>query len=191
MRHPGDPHYWRRGNVTKDEEFKRSIQDWQDYIENNYEARHSVQLLPGEIHDIQAHLLSFNDLYHLMLWTIIILGIKMFLRVEEVLELTMEQFVEEYSQVIEDDVKGLCAKIKGKRDVSWLHFMIWHDEECPEFSANYAVLIWVKLSGITSGQLFPPKEELAYVRSSGHTNNHLSYESFLGVMKHLLLNVLK
>jgi hypothetical protein len=68
MRHPGDPHYWHHGNVTKDKEFKRSKQDWQDYdIENNYEARHSVQLLPGEVCNIQAHLLSFNDLYHLML----------------------------------------------------------------------------------------------------------------------------
>jgi hypothetical protein len=82
MRHPGDPHYWRRGNVTKDEEFKKSIQDWQDYAEQNYEARKSAQLLPGEVRDIRTHLLSFNDLYHLMLWTIIILGIKMFLHVE-------------------------------------------------------------------------------------------------------------
>jgi hypothetical protein len=85
----------------------------------------------------------------------------MFLDVEEVLELTIEQFVKKYSQVIEDDVKGLCAKIKGKHDASWLHFMIWHDEECPEFSANYAVLIWVELSGITSGQLsFHQKKNL-------------------------------
>jgi hypothetical protein len=126
-----------------------------------------------------------------MLWTIIILGIKMFLRIEEALELTIEQFVEEYFQVTGDEVKALCAKIKGKRDDSWLHFMIWNDEDCPEFSASYAVLIWVELAGITSGRLFPRKEELVHIRSCGHTNNNLNYETFLGVMKHLLLDVLK
>jgi hypothetical protein len=191
IRHPGDPHYWRRGNVTKDEEFKKSVQDWQDYAEHNYEQRSSAQLLPGEVRDIRIHLLSYNDLYHLMLWTIIILGIKMFLRVEEVLELTVEQFVEEYFQVSEDAVQGLCSKIKGKRDPTWLYFMVWNDGDCPEFSASNAILIWVRLSGITSGRLFPPKEELEAVKSSGHTDNHISYECFLGVMKHLLIVVLK
>jgi hypothetical protein len=191
MRHPGDPHYWRRGNVTKDEAFKKSVQDWQDYADKHYEQRSSAQLLPGEVRDIRIHLLSFNDHYHLMLWTIIIVGIKMFLRVEEVLELTVEQFIEEYFQVSEDTVKGLCAIIKGKRDPDWLHFMIWNDEDCPEFSASNAILIWVRLSGITSGRLFPPKEELDHVMSSGHTDNHFSYDSFLGVAKHLLIDVLK
>jgi hypothetical protein len=48
------------------------------------------------------------------------------------------------------------------------------------------------MSGITSGQLFPPKEELENVKSSGHTDeNHLTYDCFLGVMKHLLVNILK
>jgi hypothetical protein len=115
----------------------------------------------------------------------------MFLRVEEVLELTVEQFIEEYFQVSEDTVKGLCAIIKGNRDSDWLHFMIWNDEDCPEFSASNAILIWVRLSGITSGRLFPPKEELDHVKSSGHTDNHLSHDSFLGMMKHLLIDVLK
>jgi hypothetical protein len=191
IQHPGDPHYWRRGNVTKDEEFKKSVQDWQDYAEHNYEQRSSAQLLPGEVRDIRIHLLSYNDLYHLMLWTIIIVGIKMFLRVEEVLELTIEQFVEEYFQVSEDAVQGLCSKIKGKRDPGWLHFMIWNDIDCPEFSACNAILIWVRLSGIKSGQLFPPKEELDLVKTMGHTDSHLSYECFLGVMKNLLIVVLK
>jgi hypothetical protein len=191
IRHPGDPHYWHQGNVTKDEEFKKSVQDWQEYAEHNYEQRCSAQLLPGEVRDLRIHLLSFNDLYHIMLWTIIILGIKMFLRVKEVLELTVEQFMDEYFQVSEDSVKGLCAKIQGKRDPKWLYFMIWNDTDCPEFSASNAILIWVGLSGITSGQLFPPKEELGNVKSSGHTKNHLAYDCFLGVMKHLLVNVLK
>jgi hypothetical protein len=118
--------------VTKDEEFKKSVQDWQEYAEHNYEQRCSAQLLPGEVRDLWIHLLSFNDLNHLMLWTIIILGIKMFLRVEEVLELTVEQFMDEYFQVSKDSVKGLCAKIQGKRDPKWLYFMIWNDTDCPQ-----------------------------------------------------------
>jgi hypothetical protein len=69
--------------------------------------------------------------------------------------------------------------------------MIWNDTDCPKFSASNAILIWVEMSGITSGRLFPPKEELENVKSSGHTENHLTYDCFLGVMKHLLVNILK
>jgi hypothetical protein len=107
IRHPGDPRYWHQGNVTKDKKFKKSVQDWQEYAEHNYEQRCSAQLLTGEVRDLWIHLLLFNDLYHLMLWTIIILGIKMFLHVKEVLELTVEQFMDEYFQVSEDSVNAI------------------------------------------------------------------------------------
>jgi hypothetical protein len=69
--------------------------------------------------------------------------------------------------------------------------MIWNDTDCPEFSASNAILIWVEIFCIMSGQLFPPREELDNVKSSGHTENHLTYDCFLGVMEHLLVNILK
>jgi hypothetical protein len=154
MHHPGSPQYWHRGNVVKDEGFKSCVQEWEEYIVEHYEARSSAQLMPGELQQIHTHLLSFNDSYHLMLWTIIIVGVKMFLCCEEALDLTVEHFLQQYVQVYADGVKGISAKIKGKRDKRWKYFMLWHDKDCPEFSASDAVLIWMAVSGIKSGKLF-------------------------------------
>ena len=185
--HPGKPQYWPRGNVTRDADFKTEVAKWDTYIGAHYESKSAIILLPGELRDIRTHLLSHNDSYHLMLWTIIIVGVKLFLRCEEAIELTVEQFVMEYFQVDADAVVGLCAKIKGKRDAKWGHFMLWHDSECPEFSASSAVLVWLHVSGIKSGRLFPKREDLDLRRS--HNDEHLQYPSFLAHLKHLLHTV--
>ena len=86
--HPGSPKYWRRGNVSNEKSFADEISKYELYVVNHYEARHTKAFLPGEIRDIRTHLLSFNDLYHLMIWTILIVAIKLFLRIEEALEMT-------------------------------------------------------------------------------------------------------
>jgi uncharacterized membrane protein len=53
-----------------------------------------IAFLPGELHDIQNHLISHNGLTHLMFWVITIVGVKLFLRIDEqVLELDYEQFL--------------------------------------------------------------------------------------------------
>ena len=70
--HPGKPQYWPRGNVTRDADFKTEVAKWDTYIGAHYESKSAIILLPGELRDIRTHLLSHNDSYHLMLWTIII-----------------------------------------------------------------------------------------------------------------------
>jgi hypothetical protein len=50
--------------------------------------RSTIAFLPSELRQIRKHLLSSNRLECLMLWVIIVLGIKWFLRIDEVLELT-------------------------------------------------------------------------------------------------------
>lgn len=184
--HPGNPKYWRRGNVSNDKSFAEAISNYETYVLNHYEARRTKAFLPGELRDIRTHLLSFNDLYHLMIWTILIVAIKLFLRIEEALEMTVEQFETEYFIVTEDDVEGLCVRIKGKRDKVPLDFALWNDKECPEFSACQAILIWISLSGIKSGKLFPQKEDLG--KGESFTTNY-SYSAMLEILKSLSENV--
>jgi hypothetical protein len=190
--HPGDPHYWRRGNPCQDPTFSEAVSAIDAYITDKYTVRRTYAFLPRELRDIRTHLISFNDPSKLMLWTIIILGVKLFLRVDEVLELTYEQFAMPYCIVNKDGVKSLCVKIKGKRDSTPQHLMIWDDEDCPDFSALRALLIWLALTGITSGKIFPPKPSLK--QGPGYVDggqDSLKYKTFLSAIKKLSKDVLK
>jgi hypothetical protein len=101
------------------------------YVENMYEMRSTIAFLPGKLCEIHNHLLSHNDLKHLMLWVINLVGVKLILRINEALDLKYEQFLRAYFVVKDCNIESLLAKIKGKRDDKWLHFAIWDDKDCP------------------------------------------------------------
>jgi len=183
-RHAGKPRYWRAGSVVNHPDFKNHLAQMQTYVEEHYESRQTFAFLPGELRDIRTHLLSHNSVFHLMIWTIIIVGIKLFLRIDEVLDMTVEQFIQKYFVVTEDGVEGLCAKVKGKTDTESKHLALWDDKECPEFSPARAILIWIAVSGITSGRLFPA--DLLKPDSES-----FPYEKFLDIIKDLCTGVLK
>jgi hypothetical protein len=69
----------------------------------------------------------------------------------------VEAFLSEYFVIPSpDDISGLCVELgPTKRDKHKVSLMVWDDKECPEFSAVKAVLIWMSISGIKSGRLFP------------------------------------
>lgn len=185
----GKPQFWRRGNVTKDATFKNNFDQLVEYVESEYEARHTFAFLPQELRAVRTYLLSHNTLYHLMIWTIIICGTKLFARIDEALDLTVEQFMTDYFVVSENDVGGLCLKLKGKTDKEWANLAMWDDEQCPDFSATRAILIWLALSGIKSGKIFPSKRELE--DKSTAPSQSMDYEEFLGWIKHLCAGPLK
>ena len=88
-----------------------------------------------------------------MLWDItIIVGIKLFLRADEVLDMIYDQFLVKYFVVKETHVDSLLVIIKGKKDNFPVHFALWDDHDCPDFSsACPALLLWLSFSGIRGG----------------------------------------
>jgi hypothetical protein len=93
------------GCATKSEEFKTKFDQSNTYVENMYEMRSTIAFLQGKLRGIRNHLLSHNDLRHLMLWVIILVavklclqviilvGVKLCLRIDEALDLKYEQFL--------------------------------------------------------------------------------------------------
>ena len=55
-------------------------------------ARKSLYYTPRELRTIRRHLLSSNKMYELMVWVIILVGVKEFLRIEETLSMEMAHF---------------------------------------------------------------------------------------------------
>ena len=188
-RHPGDPHYWRQGQPTTDSLFKTHRGMMINYVDNHYVSRKTFSFFPGQLRDLRLHLLATNNKYKLMIWTIILLGIKGFLRIDEALHMKVEDLPQDYFVVTQENVEGLCMKVKGKTDDKVQYLAIWDDAECPDFSASRALLIWLALSGITSGYLFPNCAQLQNGTTS--PTETLPYDDFLQEIKALCTSVLK
>ena len=107
-RHLGCPNYWRSGKPNKAPDFSNNRGMMIDYVKSHYSARHTFAFYPGELRNIRIFLLSANDTYKLMLWTIVLVGIKGFLRVDEVLNLKVEDLPQDYFAVPAHNVEGLC-----------------------------------------------------------------------------------
>ena len=166
-RHVGNPLVWRRGSPTKDALFTTKLKQMKDYCERNYSTRHAMYFLPSELRQIRSHCLAANNKRKMMIWTIWIVGIKGFLRVEEALSLTVEDFEEKYFVVDKHSVENLAYFVNGKTDHEKCLLACWDDAECPEFSPVRPLLLWLAVSGIRSGPIFPPSDQLDSVATFG------------------------
>jgi hypothetical protein len=188
-RHPGTPHYWCKGMPTSTPDFGNNCSMLKEYVKIHYDARHTFAFYPGELRDLRLYLLSTNNKYKLMIWTIMLVGIKGFLRTDEVLNLKVEDLPQEYFAVTQNNVEGLCMTVQGKTDQEKQYLAIWDDKECTDLSPSRALLIWLAVTGITSGKLFPSAAEV----ESGTKSpvGSLGYDVFLKEIKDLCTGVLK
>jgi hypothetical protein len=111
-------------------------------------------LLPGDIRDLRRALLG-ADLQGYQVYVMILLGIKLFLRSSELLNLRMEQFEKKLYIVNDEEVRAIALYVKGKSDRQKKYLYIWADEYCPEFCPLRHLLVYLALTGIRTGLLFP------------------------------------
>lgn len=174
--HLGQPQYRARGCATKDKSFKDNLAQAITFVRNTGSPRKSFSFIPRELRAIRRYLLSMNTEYHLMLWTITICGVRQFLRIDEDLTLTMDHFQPHYFQVHDSGhVDSLAMKIKGKRDIDWVFLKMWADNECPDLCPVRALLIWLAVSKIEDGFIFPPRVDIGKQHKQ---TRHLEKEHF-------------
>jgi hypothetical protein len=186
--HIGRSQYSRRGSPTTDFAFKNVLKQMQGYVKNVYESRQTWALLPFQLRDIIDFCIASNQKYYFMIGFIMVLGVKGFLRIEEDLDVAVERFVTEYFAVTEHNVEALAMWVDGKTEKEKAHLALWDDLECPYYAASRWTMIWMKISGIKGGKLFPCKEQL----DSGCTNPTvaLSYADMLQEIKNLMVGPL-
>jgi hypothetical protein len=68
----------------------------------------------------------------------------------------------------------------GKRDSHPVHFALWDDHDCPDFSPVRALLLWMSFTGIRGGYLFPSLDQLGKTRTP---DKSYGYESILNDYK--------
>jgi len=189
IQHPGKPQGWRSGCVTKNTKFKDEVSKAQDCVENHCVTRSTCAFIPGQLREMWQHLISKNDLHSLMIWTMLIVGIKLFMRMDEVVTMKVEDFLMACFVATASSVEGLCVEICGKKETAPKKFMAWDDKDCPEFSPSKAILIWLAVSGIKSGYMFPTLQQL-HAKATAPTE-HCTCRHMLSFIKHLVFDVLK
>ena len=180
--HFGHPCFLNRGNITNSSDFKIQMGILEKYIIESNQSRSTVALFPSQLRQIKSHLLNSNNLDDLMLWTLLIVCIKQFLRICEGISLTTESFVTDLATKLNYKVNSLTTRIRGKTDVNEVYLQLWDDEECPEFSPVIALLIYIALSDIQDGFIFP---------NTQNASLHVKYQTVLYKIKKLTSELLK
>ena len=179
-----------RGGIAENSTFKTQMSLLTAYIEDHYVSRHTHAYHPKQLRSLRLYLLSKNSMEGLMVWTLLLVAIKQFLRICEATTLTHDSFDMTLASVSKNSVKSLVTKIRGKKDTKDVYLQLWNDTECDEFCPVTAVLIWIALSGSEKGFIFPADVGAKWTQRKCNTK-HITYDSILKTVKRLSKDVLR
>ena len=163
------------------------------HCDDEYASAKTQPLFPGNVRAIRNFLLSENSIAHLMLWTITLIGVSQCLRVEEVLTLTIENFLNDYHITQMNSVDSLLMWILGKSDKEKVHLNCWDRHHCSEFSAVCCLLLWIRIAKIKSGYIFPQLSNLNFTNNGTNddADECYAYKNCLNDIKYLCYKILK
>lgn len=185
-RHKSHPQLLPSGNVSDCQEVKNHFEILKKYIADNYENKSTIAYFPSELRDMRKYCIFRNvngeNLKTLQLWTIVICASKLMLRIKEIRVLKVEDFMETHATIKDNLVENLLFCIRGKCDKTNVHLLMWNDKVCPDLCPVKALLIYVAITGLKSGYLFP--EDLR-VQNTGVGVKPIAYNTILNRLKSL------
>ena len=140
-----------RGNAMESNVAREAYKRCHKIMVRDWSVSGNIQLLPGDVRRLQHHLCNASTLYNLQIYTMIIIGIKCFLRASELIKLKIANFEPEYFIIREGCIETLCLQIRGKSDKNPVRLQLFKDNECPEFCPVRHLLVYLACSGISSG----------------------------------------
>jgi hypothetical protein len=152
----------------------------------SYEENGACTLLPKHVRAIRRELLKTNELANLQLYTILIVSISCFLQFDDFNTLTVASLIEGLHVVKVTGTVALCVKVQGKCDPKPVHLYLWSDETCPEFCPVRHLLLYLYLTGISDGHLFP---NLKKPFGPGIVSHPLKYEKVQDAFKKIMATV--
>jgi hypothetical protein len=196
------------GNAVNADIAKATYNCYQAQLQDQHEVRGNIQILPCNLRKLRKALLG-EGLGGLQKWCMVILGVKLFLRVNELLVIKVDDFQCDLNIVHPNSIKSLCLRIhnsKAKGDEPKFQDVMSHkDDICPEFCPLTTLLTYIWASNIKGGFLFPDTSELLHwagdesekwqlsehgVVIAGHGNGHFAthwiYQKWLNLLKVLL-----
>lgn len=180
---------YRKGNPTTHELFKNTATRLKkDGFE--WEPNGASQLLPKDVRRIRNKLLSSNNIVGLETYTMVLMGIKCFLRPDELMTIKAEHFIPQLFCQHQGRIIGMVVKVKGKADKKWVYLWIWADDENPDLCPLRHLLAYLHLSQHRGGPLFPKAAELLRPPADGVYRKPEDYDNFRVVFKKILIDCL-
>jgi len=182
--HAGHPLLRPRGSVLNSEVARSAHETWMRALAKN-PVKGNIYLLPAQMRQVRNHLVNSGKLYDLQTYTMTILGVKLFLRADELIKLKVEAFNQNKHLFIvhPNSVRTLSVTIQGKNDPVPSTLKLYRDDECPEFCPVRHLLVYLRASNIKSGYIFPKWKHLSeYIYKgigSGHFDSHITYGNWL------------
>lgn len=215
--HANNPHLRSSGNVLYHPQVKHHYSGWLKQLSRTHVVRGCGQLYPSEIRAIRDYLLARGDPVSLRTLVMIILGINLFLRADEIVTLSMEDFVDSYYpkgkknmngpgngkdvlkrfQVLhKNNVEALCVEIQGKSDHTPVRLILFSNDEYPEFCPVRHLLWYLKVFRIKGGYIFPEDKSLITFWEDGRRHDwspdkRIAYTPFLRLVSSLVQDVCK
>jgi len=215
IQHANQPLLRTRGCILKNPATINHYNAWLKRIHRKHVTTGCGQLYPSEVRCLRTHLLARGDPVSIQAWVMILLGIQLFLRADELVSLTIQDFIDSYypegkqnkkdpgdgkdaltkCQVLQpDSVEAFALEVQGKTDKKPVRLVVLSNDDFPEFCPVRHLLWYIKIFNIRSGFLFPAKEALIEQwqenrQNEFHPNSHISYSSFLSTYKNLICNI--
>ena len=176
-----------RGDPTYDVKCAARFQRVHNVLKNKHKARGALHMSSLQVRVIRNHLMSKGgDIRHLQLWTMLLTGIKLFLRAEEVCSIRLAQFRTDCFVVQDKEarVDQIVVWVKGKCDTEEQSLSIYRDDENPEFCLVRALLVYVCCAQPKGVYLFPPFANSKQTsEDSENTESHIEYSDLLKEIK--------
>ena len=177
-----------RGFVLSDPEVTTHVIKMRNNLKGHQRSG-CIQLLPKDVRQIRLYLLhacpgdQTKCLQNLQVYCMMLVGINLFLRSEELLELKFSSFVPAYTAFHRTNkrIQWLVFKVKGKTDDHEHYLRLWANSCHPELCPVNHLLIYIAMSGRTDGFLFP---------SFQTPDGKFEYDKFLDIMKNLCTEVI-
>lgn len=120
-----------------------------------------------------------------MIYTMILIGCRLFQRADEVLSLQYSSLELGLSVMnIEGIVRGIAVTFQGKTDKVPVTLILWADDSNPEFCPVRHLLVYIYLLGAKDGFLFPCYDSMIkLLRGDALVAECVSYDTFLSEFK--------
>ncbi|KAJ3093651.1 hypothetical protein HDU96_002116 [Phlyctochytrium bullatum] len=195
--HRGDPRRWRRGEPRNEPNFMITItkirRERANYVENG-----CSYLLPHELHLIRDSLITRSNLESLQLWVMLLLGTRLFLRSEELLNLKInnpanpnatDNCINWHITLLNanNDIPVLAFNIRGKSDHRAVVLAVWEEHRVAKMDVIRPFLAYIHLAKLRGGFLFPDGDQLAELSAGtkvdGIATKAMPYSTYLEKVK--------
>jgi hypothetical protein len=164
-------------------------------LQQQHTVKGALQLTPKQVREIREYLTrpGPDSFRRFQLWVMFLMGIRLFLRFDEVTDVEMAHFRIQCFAVLESEIRidKLVLFVNGKADLEDITLSIFRDDENKEFCLVRALLIYLAMARITKGLLFPKYENLKFNLDPRNTPNNFTLANDDGIPYTRFLDDLK